>query len=223
MRKLLGFGGLIVFVLAAALALYLLSLEKLSGAEFVAFVTAFAVIGVVVGFAPEVQEISIVGNVVKLRDVKKSVEIAIQSLTKARTESLRISLNMAVRLPGYSTSLGPVDARSRDFWSIIKLVRECNCLAELKDEALAGTEELFKGQLTLLHPYNEYLNLWQDRDFPEPMELIGNLISKGKIYAHRDNPKIDFATAESNIKAGLNEYTRLWALRVELNSIVFDV
>jgi hypothetical protein len=63
----LAVGASVGFTIALLLALTLLLFSKFSGAEFTAFVLAFAVLSVAVGFAPEVQEISIVGNVVKLK------------------------------------------------------------------------------------------------------------------------------------------------------------
>lgn len=52
------------------LALFLLYDSKLSGTEFVAFVIAFAVVGLVIAFIDEVQEFSLGGNRIKFRELK---------------------------------------------------------------------------------------------------------------------------------------------------------
>ena len=97
MRIFLAVVGVLLFGLATGLAFYLLSIGKFSGAEFTAFVIAFAVFGMVVAYAPEVQEISIAGNVVKLKEVKAEALKAIASLNKSRIEMLRIFFGLALR------------------------------------------------------------------------------------------------------------------------------
>ncbi len=63
--------GALIFTGSFCLALFLLYDSKLSGAEFVAFVIAFAVIGLVIAFIDEVQEFSLGGNRIKFRELKK--------------------------------------------------------------------------------------------------------------------------------------------------------
>lgn len=76
-------GGLVVAVVGFGCGLWLLvHLNKISGAEFVAFSLGFAVIGLIVAFATEVQEFSIAGNGVKLRELRTEAEKTIEELKK---------------------------------------------------------------------------------------------------------------------------------------------
>ncbi|MCU7247958.1 hypothetical protein [Pseudomonas koreensis] len=84
MRIFLGVLGFSIFGCAVVLGLWLLGSGKLSGAEFVAFVISSTVISGIVSFAPEIQEFSVVGNVVKLREVKNDALRAIEVLKKLK-------------------------------------------------------------------------------------------------------------------------------------------
>ncbi|MEG2750100.1 MAG: hypothetical protein RR939_12010, partial [Acinetobacter sp.] len=61
--------GILVGLVGIACGLWLLIvLEKITGAEFVALSLGFSVIGLIIAFASEVQEFSIAGNGVKLKE-----------------------------------------------------------------------------------------------------------------------------------------------------------
>ena len=82
--------GVVVGSLGIACGLWLLiSLEKISGAEFVAFSFGFAAIGLIIAFAAEVQEFSIAGNGVKLKELRSEAEKTIEELKEARNELFR--------------------------------------------------------------------------------------------------------------------------------------
>lgn len=114
----------IAFAVLFSLALGLLFTSKFSGTEFTAFVLAFAVLAVAVGFAPEIQEVSIAGNVVKLKEVKAEAIRAIESLNKSRVEMLRVFLSLTLKHSGGFASSDPIDPRTYSFWHLLKLIRE---------------------------------------------------------------------------------------------------
>ena len=64
------FGGIVGLVGIACGLWLLISLEKISGAEFVALSLGFSVIGLIIAFFAEVQEFSIAGNGVKLKELR---------------------------------------------------------------------------------------------------------------------------------------------------------
>ena len=84
--------GFVVFTLCVFFGLNLLEAKQLSGGEFVALIVAFAVIGLIISFSSEVQEFSVVGNIVKLKEVKKDAEKSIREIKAARTETFRFLL-----------------------------------------------------------------------------------------------------------------------------------
>jgi len=130
LRLLLGAGGFLIFILALGLSLWLLSLSKLSGTEFVTFVIAFALIGAVVAFGPEVQEFSIAGSVVKLKDIKQEALDAIKSLEQARLEFIRSILRSLFQ---GRANVDPSGPRNSEFWSMVKLIEESDSYADLND------------------------------------------------------------------------------------------
>lgn len=132
MRIVLAVVGALLFLGATGLGLFLLFESKISGAEFVAFVIAFAIFGAILGFAPAVQEFSIAGNVVKLREIKREVEVAVEGLIKTRTELLRNSLKAGKR-DSFVDANGIV-TYNFEFWSIVKLATEFDSLGDLKPD-----------------------------------------------------------------------------------------
>jgi hypothetical protein len=214
-RLLLGVGGLVIFCMALGLALGLLSYSKLSGAEFVTFVIAFALIGVVVAFAPEVQEFSIAGSVVKLKDVKQDALNAIEQLEQARLEFIRINLRSLVNFRPYEDPCGP---RNVDFWSMIRLVDESDSYADLKEE--------LSFLILHLHVCEKSRMQWYVPDFDSSKEKINEksiaefvvLMSRPEIRSsleHSHGDKLD-----GDLKKVIDELFKLESLKRTLESKV---
>lgn len=150
-RVRLGVVGVLVFIGSMLLGLYLLFNKNLSGTEFVAFTVAFAVLGAIVGFAPEVQEFSIAGNVVKLREMKQDVREAVEGLKLARTELLRSGIR---KIYGDSSrrheALADQADRNIEFWAIVELARKFEILPKLKEELLKSIKWLRHCEKTYL-------------------------------------------------------------------------
>lgn len=83
--------GIIVGLAGIACGLWLLIFfeNKITGSEFVALVLGFSVIGLIIAFAAEVQEFSIAGNGVKLKELRSEAEKTIEDLKEARMEVFR--------------------------------------------------------------------------------------------------------------------------------------
>ncbi|CAI8807351.1 DUF1512 domain-containing protein [Pseudomonas sp. IT-P74] len=219
MRAFLAIAGFLIFVFATGLALYLLALGKFSGAEFTAFVVAFAVIGMVVGYAPEVQEISIVGNVVKLKEIKAEALKAIESLNKSRIEMLRVFLGLALKHGGGFGSETPVDPRARDIWPLFRLSKEYSCQKELKDELLLCVKILLASQLYSIKTRNRDARIVVSEVFLPPFELASIAFDETGIeeaLAVR-SPKPD--NFKDEIRLALEEYSRLYEFKIELEAI----
>lgn len=219
MRLFLAVVGLLLFVLAGGLALYLLSVGKFSGAEFVAFVVSFAVLAMVVGYAPEVQEISIAGNVVKLKEIKAEAVRAIESLNRSRIEMLRICLGLALKHEGGFGSESPIDPRSRHLWPLFDLAKEYGCQKELKEEIMLSLKHLLISQLNSIRWRNRHEGIVCSEPFIEPLELASIALDAAGIeiaLAQRDPKPTNY---KDEIKLAFNEYTRLYQLKSEMESI----
>lgn len=219
MRIFLGVLGFLLFGLAAATAFYLLSVGKFSGTEFTAFVVAFAVLAMVVAYAPEVQEISIAGNVVKLKEVKAEALRAIASLNKSRIDMLRVFLGLALKHSGMFSSSSPIDPRLREFWKLLDQIREYDCFNDLKDELMLSVRVLLTSQVRNISRRNKDERIVDTEPFLDPLDLasIAFDVTGIEMAEVATSPRPENYKAE--IKEALVEYTRLYEILTELKKL----
>lgn len=216
MRIFLGILGFLLFVLATSLAFYLLSIGKFSGAEFTAFVVAFAVLGMVIGYAPEVQEISIAGNVVKLKEVKAEALKAIASLNKSRIEMLRTFLGLALKHGGGFASSYPVDPRAHQFWKLLDQIKEYDCLNELKEDVTISVKVLLVAQLYNITYRNRDKRIVVSEPFLDPLDLASIAFDVKGIEAAESDCSPAPKNYKGEIKEALTEYSKLYELMIQL-------
>ena len=125
--------GAVVSLAGIACGLWLLiSVEKLSGTEFVAFSLGFAVIGLIIAFAAEVQEFSIAGNGVKLKELRSEAERTIEDLKQARTEVFRFMVQKSIEFSGGWGSGSKVDERVEQFIKLFEQIEKFDCIKDLQ-------------------------------------------------------------------------------------------
>ncbi len=183
MKVLLPIFGLVVFILSAIFGYYLLRSGQLSGAEFVSFTIAFAAIGLIISFSSEIQEFSIAGNIVKLKEVKKDAENSIVELKAARTETFRYLLSLSKRRPGGFMSNGTVDDRVKDFWFLYDQIIRFNGKIELAQDIYEVVFILVKGQLNQISSHISSINKkYNNSDtVPVPSQLLIEVIDNDSI------------------------------------------
>nr|BFD42530.1 hypothetical protein FFPRI1PSEUD_40290 [Pseudomonas sp. FFPRI_1] len=206
------------FVIAVGLALYLLYDSKLSGAEFVAFVFAFAVLCVAVGFAPEIQEVSIAGNVVKLKEVKAEAIRTIESLKRSRVENHRALLKLALNVSGAFANEHPIDPRNSEFCRLVELAREYECLIELKPEILTGLDTLLAAQTHVIHLRNQKI---APGEIISPVELTHIALDAAGIEGTtlRRHAGLSVSSARTEVIEALEEYSRLYELKRNIEAL----
>lgn len=216
MRKFLVGLGVVIFLASISLALWLLMQGKFSGAEFASFVVAFAVIALIVGYAPEVQEISIAGNVVKLKEIKAEAVKAIESLNESRVEMLRIFLGLALKHAGGFGSSGPVDPRVPEFWELYKLIKKFDCEKQLRDPIVSSLNVLMVAQLRAVS--NRNLNLGHVISDPciSPFELSSVAFDPEGISLAEERTSPRPTNYKDEIIESIYEYSRLFELKREL-------
>ena len=223
MRVLQSIIGLIIFILSVFLGLYLLNQNQFSGSEFVAFVVSFAVLGLVISFSSEVQEFSIAGNIVKLKEVKKDAKKSIAELKSARTETFRFLLSLAKRHPGGWGSESTVDLRLADFWFLYAQIDKFGCRDELKLSISETLEELLRGQLSSIGNESGVIREKYSGEitFPPPDELCMEIMDNASIEktARRGVCKGSIEEIKKNLAEGLKEYRKLYDLHVKLGKI----
>lgn len=214
MRLLLAVVALVVFIGALCLGFELLMFGSFSGSEFISFVVAFAVICVVVGYGPEVQEISIAGNIVKLKEIKAEAVAAIEGLKESRVEMLRMNFDFAL-VHGY---LEPddllIDKRTANFWALVRLAEKYGCVEELKFEILKSIDILMGAQLYIILNAVGMKDLSLAQIKPNVFELTQMVLTPDKIaLAQANNNKLDM---KIEIEKGLQQYLDLDMLRLKL-------
>jgi hypothetical protein len=220
LRIFLSILGLIIFLSIAKFGYCLLMADKLSGAEFVSLLIAFAVIGLILSFASEMQEFSIAGNIVKLKEVKKDADKSISELKAARTETFRFLLSLAKRHPGGFSDGGTVDERIDDFWNLYDQIVSFGCKEDLGNNLLDVLNVLIKGQLSSISHYSDLISskyLGSDI-IPEPSQLTIDALDNDSVEtaANRNVASGDINKIKRMLVVGLDEYKKLYELRQSL-------
>lgn len=220
MRIFLSILGLAIFLVIAKFGYCLLLAEKLSGTEFVSLLIAFAIIGLILSFASEIQEFSVAGNIVKLKEVKKDADKSISELKAARTETFRFLLSLAKRHPGGFSDGGTVDGRVHDFWNLYDQIVSFGCKEELATSLLDIVNVLIKGQLTCISQNSDSVSskYYVSDVIPEPSQLTIEALDNESVEkaAQRNVAGGDSEKIKKALLAGLDEYKKLYELRQSL-------
>ncbi|WP_434574999.1 hypothetical protein J3P88_10160 [Pseudomonas sp. Z3-6] len=220
MRKLLGGVGFVMFFSASGLGLWLLLEKNLSGTEFVSFVVAFTLIGGVVAFAPEIQEFSVAGNVVKLREVKNDALKSIEVLKKTQAEVLRLMLRSRDYLDQQiSYDVGHL-AIDKDFWDIVSEAKRIGAIDSLKPMLLPYIDrmlfDLYRTAYNRSYTSSNALSL--ESSFAEVAAELLDPDRISRTLVARDERE-DFRGHYTNfVKGRLAEMESLYALKRELKS-----
>ncbi|HDL7813834.1 TPA: hypothetical protein PXP47_003881 [Yersinia enterocolitica] len=132
-------------LIAFFIALLLLLTHFLSGSEFVGFVVAIAVFTLVLKLLPSIQEFSIAGNTVKLRETVAEAKSVADELKKLSLETKRNILSLIMRPSGmFGASFG--DNRAKDFIQFYNEIQKSDDIASLKEE-LQSRANLLKSSI----------------------------------------------------------------------------
>ena len=215
--------GVVVGSLGIACGLWLLiSLEKISGAEFVAFSFGFAVIGLIIAFAAEVQEFSIAGNGVKLKELRSEAEKTIEELKEARTELFRVLVQKSIYGSGGFGSGSIVDECTDSFCDLVEQIEKFNCLAGLRLDVEKSLKLILSRQYnnlyTIHEPNKKHTDPLKSYDLPRELrEKISDAVIKN--YLSRKNPKPTIEQGRSELNDGVEAYSKLYAIKVKLDKL----
>lgn len=215
--------GVVVGSLGIACGLWLLiSLEKISGAEFVAFSFGFAVIGLIIAFAAEVQEFSIAGNGVKLKELRSEAEKTIEELKEARTELFRVLVQKSIHGSGGFGSDFIVDECIESFCELIEQIEKFDCLDDLRLDVEKSLKLILSRQynnLSAIHePNKKHTDPLESYDSPrEFREKMRDEVIQS--YLSRKNPKPTIEQGRSELNDGVEAYSKLYAIKVKLDKL----
>lgn len=215
--------GIFVGLVGIACGLWLLIvLEKISGAEFVALSLGFSVIGLIIAFASEVQEFSIAGNGVKLKELRSEAEKTIEELKQARTELFRVLVQKSIYGSGGFGSDFIVDECTESFCELIEQVEKFDCLDNLKLDIEKSLKLILSRQyknLYAIHKSNkEYTDPLASYDSPRNLR---EKVSDESIqnYLSRKNPKPTIEQGRSELNDGVEAYSKLYAIKLKLDQL----
>ena len=205
--------GLVIAITSICIGMDLLEQKQITGGEFVALIIAFSIIGLIISFSSDVQEFSVAGNIVKLKEVKREAEESIAGLKKARTENFRFLLKLAMRFPGGFGSGGTVDSRLSDFWILHDQIVEFGCKEELKENIHSVTNVLLGGQLHSISQNSDDAKFPRGT-IPTPQELTIAALDNESVEkaASRNVGGGDVTKVKEALVIGLDEYKKLYEL-----------
>ena len=93
-------------------------------------------------FSSEIQEFSIAGNIVKLREVRKDADKALKELQASRLTMFRFLLESTKKFSGGFADTSPKDERIDDFLFLYENIEQSGLTQELADK-ISGCAELF--------------------------------------------------------------------------------
>jgi len=223
LRSLLSIFALFIFSLSAYFGYELLDSNKLSGTEFVSFIIAFAVISLIISFSSEVQEFSIAGSIVKLKEVKKDAEYSINELKSARVETFRFLLSLAKKFSGGWGDSDKIDERLPDFWLLYNQIVKFGCEKDLKKEIEDIVFVLLKGQLNSISYSSDDITekYNSNKTIPTPDVLTIEALENTSVEkaAKRNVCGGSIEKIKSSLVAGLNEYKKLYVLHESIKKI----
>jgi len=132
----------VFFLLFTSINGFLLYYSKVTAGEAITFFTLCAVISLLMFFSSEIQEFSIAGNIVKLKEVRRDADKAIAELQASRIAMFKFLLESSKKFSGGFGDISPKDERIDDFLFLYENIKSSSLLNELS-EKIAGCAELF--------------------------------------------------------------------------------
>lgn len=214
--------GIFVGLVGIACGLWLLIvLEKISGAEFVALSLGFSVIGLIIAFASEVQEFSIAGNSVKLKELRLEAERKIEELDKAKTELFRLMLPQVLQVS--QKTLNKIDPRIVSFLNIFDQIKSLEIVNELRCEIEHVLHVLLicqYGKLKVIHQRAKTTeNSFDELDTPTSLFVSLN-DEKVVQFMKYNNQYQDSHVARGDLVDGIHAYAKLYAIKLKLDKLV---
>lgn len=199
--------GLILFSVTVWKGLMLLDTGKLTGAEFVSLISIFAVISLLLSCVDQVQEFSIAGNIVKLKEVKQEANKAIDELKQARTTTFKFLLKLILKPSGGFGDLFS-DNRVESFWPLYEEIKLFDHLNELSEDVLLIIERLMEGQLRVIIAITKIET--NEATLPS-LEHLEMQIEKMPLPENNNR--------QQNVSKALSEYSKLFNLRKKLKNL----
>lgn len=175
------------------------------------------VIALVIPNFGDIQELSIGGNIVKLKEANKELQDTIEQLKSIKLSTFRMLLLKSLHGSGTWGSGSLVDPRSQYFFSLIMEIKEAGCFSDLKQEIEKQLQILIKIQL------NNFFRLFNNREFekgdeyPKAMYFYIALNNEiiDKVHSRR-TPAVTFDQKKQEIISAIDTYAQLYIIASEV-------
>lgn len=219
--------GVIVTLVGIGGALWLLLDPKaLTGSEFVALSLGFAVIGLIIAFSAEVQEFSIAGNGVRLKELRSEAEKTIEELKEARTELFRFMVQKSIEFSGGWGSESKVDERVEQFVKLFDQIEKFNCVNDLKIDISKALNILMVAQfnnLLVIHSSTKVVNnIFGHSDRPDLLYIALEDKMIEKVLDQYNGTKPKFSDIKNDVIHGIDAYGKLYAIKIKLDKLDLD-
>lgn len=214
--------GAIVAIVGILGALWLLiNKEAISGAEFVALSLGFSVIGLIITFAAEIQEFSIAGNGVKLKELRSEAEKTIDELEQAKIEIFRVLVQKSTETDGGYYQKSKSIKRTNYFLKLLENIEKFNCLEELDSEIKEALNVIMVDEynkLKLVH--NNEINksyIFSKNDAPQNLYLMTNdqvIKSYGEVHNISE-----YTEAKKALFDDFGRYAELYSIKAKLDNL----
>jgi hypothetical protein len=200
------------FILINCLNGFLSYIRYFTSTEFITVFSIVSVISMVIYFAAEVQEISLVGNVVKLREVKKEAEQAIENLQASSISTFAFLLDISKNFSGgFASNITPKDERLDNFYFLYENIKKAGVEKELKDRIISCADLFMEGQKYIIRNYSN-----ADISCKETPDELTNVALKTD--ALRITNTLPEDKVRSNIIEAINHYRNLYTIKHKLLS-----
>ncbi|EGT98455.1 hypothetical protein ABNIH4_20004 [Acinetobacter baumannii ABNIH4] len=185
--------SLITFILFSFVSFILLKDKYIDQNHFVILIIFSAIVSAIIAYFDEVQELSIGGNIVKLKEAKKELQVTIDQLKSIKVSTYRMLLLKSLHSSGGFGSSHLVDSRAEYFFSLINEIKQSDCFNDLKSEIQVQLTRLLIDQLNKFYPIFHDKQFNDSDEFPKPtvfyIDLKNEIIDK--VHQNR-TPVISF-------------------------------
>ncbi|MDH2435573.1 hypothetical protein QCD60_23905 [Pokkaliibacter sp. MBI-7] len=196
----------------------LLIWNKISGTEFVALTVSTLIICLAITLIGNIEELSIGGNIIKLREAKEEAENALEKIQDTQAALFILMLEMSKNPPGGFSTEGPKDPRIDTFLKVFNSIKKSRLDMIIKNEIYQTVNFLCKTQfrhaLSVSSVNNETLNKYiNTEESINDRTLISIILSN---YTLRNSENKD--DKERLIYDAVNEYRKLLDIRNKYNN-----
>lgn len=209
--------SLITFILFSFVSFILLKDKYIEPNHFVILIIFSAIVSAIIAYFDEVQELSIGGNIVKLKEAKKELQVTIDQLKSIKVSTYRMLLLKSLQSSGGFGSSHLVDRRAEYFFSLTNEIKQSECFNDLKSEIKVQLIRLLNDQL------NKFYSLFHDKqfndsdEFPKPTVFYIDLKKEIIDKVHQNQtPVIPFEKKKEEIVSAIDNYAALYLLLKEV-------